>query len=135
MPDLRDESFVFLRLENSRFAQYLRDCCVGAGFRPRVSQQVVEAYSLTSLVAAGFGVALVPEGVQTLSRPGVVYRPLEGQALRADVQMAYRPDRGTVADCFIGVAREFLKPPGAEGAEWSGSSRWSRRNGSRHHMA
>jgi DNA-binding transcriptional LysR family regulator len=110
LSDLREESLVFLRLEDSRFAQYLRDCCVEAGFLPRVSQQVVEAYSLTSLVAAGLGVALVPECVRTLSRPGVVYRPLEEPALRADVQMVYRPDRGGVAGRFIGLAREFLKP-------------------------
>jgi DNA-binding transcriptional LysR family regulator len=110
LPDLRDESFVFLRLEDSRFAQYLRDCCVEAGFLPRVSQQVVEAYSLTSLVAAGLGVALVPECVRALSRCGVVYRPLEEPALRADVKMVYRPDRGGVAERFIGLAREFLKP-------------------------
>jgi DNA-binding transcriptional LysR family regulator len=110
LSDLREESLVFLRLEDSRFARYLRDCCVEAGFLPRVSQQVVEAYSLTSLVAAGLGVALVPECVRTLSRPGVVYRPLEEPALRADVQMVYRPDRGGVTERFIGLAREFLKP-------------------------
>jgi DNA-binding transcriptional LysR family regulator len=110
LSDLREESLVFLRLEDSRFAQYLRDCCVEAGFLPRISQQVVEAYSLTSLVAAGLGVALVPECVQALSRPGVVYRPLKEAVLRADVTMVYRPDRGAVAERFIGVARAFLKP-------------------------
>jgi DNA-binding transcriptional LysR family regulator len=109
LSDLREESLVFLRLEDSRFAQYLRDCCVEAGFLPRISQQVVEAYSLTSLVAAGLGVALVPECVQALSRPGVVYRPLNEAVLRADVTMVYRPDRGAVAERFIALAREFLK--------------------------
>ncbi len=113
---LRGESFVFLRLEDSRFAQYLRECCVEAGFLPRISQQVVEAYSLTSLVAAGLGVALVPECVQTLSRPGVVYRPLEEPAPRADVKMIYRPDRSSVAERFVALAREFLKQPLVEGA-------------------
>lgn len=106
---LREESFVFLRLEDSRFAQYLRECCVEAGFLPRISQQVVEAYSLTSLVAAGLGVALVPECVQTLSRPGVVYRPLQEPAPRADVRMVYRPDRSSVAERFIVLARKVLE--------------------------
>lgn len=116
LSDLREESLVFLRLEDSRFAQYLRACCIKAGFLPRVSQQVVEAYSLTSLVAAGLGVALVPERVQALSRPGVVYRPLEGPALRADVKMVYRPDRGAVAERFVGLARDFLKPHRDQGS-------------------
>lgn len=108
---LRGESFVFLRLEDSRFAQYLRECCVEAGFLPRISQQVVEAHSLTSLVAAGLGVALVPECVRTLSRPGVIYRPLQEPQPRADVRMIYRPDRGSVAERFIDLARGFLEQP------------------------
>jgi DNA-binding transcriptional LysR family regulator len=108
---LRHESFVFLRLEDSRFAQYLRECCVEAGFLPRISQQVVEAYSLTSLVAAGLGVALVPEGVQALSRPGVIYRPLSEPTPRADVRMIYRPDRSPAAEEFLQLARELLRPP------------------------
>src|SRR5438477_294682 len=57
LANLKDEQHVFLRLRDSLFAQYLRDCCVEAGFVPRISQQVVESYSLTSLVAAGLGVA------------------------------------------------------------------------------
>lgn len=112
---LREESFVFLRLEDSRFAQYLRECCVEAGFMPRISQQVVEAYSLASLVAAGLGVALVPECVQTLLRPGVIYRPLQEPAPRADVRMVYRPDRSSVTDRFINLAREFLEQSPAGG--------------------
>lgn len=111
LPLLREESFVFLRLQDSRFAQYLRECCIAAGFLPRISQQVVEAYSLTSLVAAGLGVALVPERVQTLSRPGVVYRPLEEPAPRADVRMICRPDRSAAAERFVTLAREFLQQP------------------------
>lgn len=111
---LRQENFVFLRLEDSRFAQYLRECCVEAGFLPRIAQQVVEAYSLTSLVAAGLGIALVPECVQALSRPGIVYRPLEQPAPRADVRMIYRPDRSAAADRFIALAGDFLKQSPAE---------------------
>lgn len=109
LSNLRDESHVFLRLEDSRFAQYLRECCIEAGFLPRISQQVVEAYSLTSLVVAGLGVALVPECITTLSRPGVVYRALEEPAPVADVRMVYRPDRSAVAWSFINLARELLK--------------------------
>ena len=110
---LRDEGHAFLRLKDSRFAQYLRDCCVEAGFVPRISQQVVESYSLVSLVAAGLGVALVPECVRNLSRPGVVYRPLKAPAPVADVKMLYRPDYSAVAEGFVRLAREFLKETGS----------------------
>jgi DNA-binding transcriptional LysR family regulator len=105
---LRDEAHVFLRLRDSAFAQYLRECCIGAGFVPRISQQVVESHSLVSLVAAGLGVALVPECLKTLSRPGVVYRSLAPPAPSADVKMLYRPARNAVVENFIALAREFL---------------------------
>ena len=104
--DLRHERHAFLRLRDSRFARYLRDSCVEAGFMPCISQQVVEAYSLNSLVAAGLGVALVPECISNLSRPGVVYRPLAKPAPIADVKMIYRPDRSAVVDQFVSMARE-----------------------------
>ena len=104
--DLRHERHAFLRLRDSRFARYLRDSCVEAGFMPCISQQVVEAYSLNSLVAAGLGVALVPECISNLSRPGVVYRPLAKPAPIADVKMIYRPDRSAVVDQFVSMARK-----------------------------
>lgn len=108
LADLRNDDHVFLRLEDSRFAQYLRDCCVEAGFIPRISQQVVEAYSLTSLVAGGLGVALVPESVRHLSRRGVIYRPLREPAPAADVKMVFRPDGNPVVARFVELARELL---------------------------
>jgi DNA-binding transcriptional LysR family regulator len=115
LAELREQSLVFLRLRDSRFAAYLRDCCVAAGFVPRISQQVVEAHSLISLVAAGFGAALVPECIKVLSRPGVVYRPLSKPAPVADVQMIYRPDHSAAAGRFVAFSREFLGPVPADG--------------------
>ncbi len=107
---LRDQNLVFLRLSDSRFARYLQDCCIEAGFMPRISHEVVESYSLTSLVAAGLGIALVPECVRKLSRPGIVYRPLKNPAPIADVEMMCRPDRADVVERFIRLARNFLNP-------------------------
>jgi hypothetical protein len=99
-----------------RFAQYLWQCCVEAGFRPKVSQQAVEAHSLISLVAAGFGVAVVPERIQTLAHPGVVHRPLHGTRAVADVMMIYRPDPSAVLATFLlGGARLPRKPAPVRG--------------------
>ncbi len=64
--DLSDEPFVSLRLRDSRFATYLQEACLSAGFVPRIVQQVVESASLVNLVAAGLGVALVPASAGAL---------------------------------------------------------------------
>ncbi|PII37957.1 LysR family transcriptional regulator [Sinorhizobium meliloti CCBAU 01290] len=94
-------------LADSRFARYLHDCCVAAGFVPDITNEVVESYSLTSLVAAGLGVALVPQCIRTLSRPGVVYRPLADPAPEADVYVISRPNPGPVIAAFLEAAQRL----------------------------
>ncbi|CAM5774805.1 LysR family transcriptional regulator [Labrys miyagiensis] len=111
LSELSDDDHVFLRLRDSTFADYLRKCCIEAGFMPRITQQVIEAYSLTSLVAAGFGVALAPRSASALSRPEVVYRDLMPPAPAADVSMVYPRDQSPVLTRFLSFARRFL-------AEW-----------------
>ncbi len=72
LEDLRHERFVLLRPESSVFAQKIHGACLAAGYSPQVAQHVVEIPAQLRLVAAGLGVALVPEsttphmaGVQT----------------------------------------------------------------------
>ena len=110
---LAGQDLVFLRLRDSLFSRYLRDRCHAAGFTPRILHEVVESYSLTSLVAAGLGLALVPERVRALGRSDVVYRPLEDPAPRADVSMLYLPDHAPALRPLLDLARAF--PPRAPG--------------------
>ncbi|MFD7159562.1 LysR substrate-binding domain-containing protein [Kribbella sp. NPDC059898] len=59
--------------------------CREAGFEPRVRHEVAETSTLVTFVAAGLGVAVVPEPTAELMVPGVAYRPLTG---RATVELA-----------------------------------------------
>lgn len=47
------------------------------GVQPNVVQEATEKQTIISMVAAGMGVALVPEWVAKLQMAGVVYRPLD----------------------------------------------------------
>ncbi len=58
--ELKDQPLVMFGLNQSRFADFLYQCCVKAGFTPRIRQQVVEVQSLLSLVGANIGLALYP---------------------------------------------------------------------------
>jgi DNA-binding transcriptional LysR family regulator len=59
---------------------------------------------IVSLVAAAFGVALVPRSVKFARRPGVVFRPIVGSP-QTEVYMAWLPSNGsTVLRAF----REIL---------------------------
>lgn len=52
--------------------------CQDAGFVPRIRHEVVETSTLVTLVAAGLGIAVVPEPVSSLAIAGVRYLPLRG---------------------------------------------------------
>jgi DNA-binding transcriptional LysR family regulator len=108
LSELSDEPFVSLRLRDSRFATHLREACLAAGFVPGIVQQVVESASLVNLVAAGLGVALVPDSVGALPRPDIAYRPLSGPAPVADVCALYRAPAGAVTENFLGLMRDAL---------------------------
>lgn len=46
------------------------------GATPRIAQEAIQMQTIVNLVSAGLGLALVPQSVTQLQRPGVVYRPL-----------------------------------------------------------
>jgi DNA-binding transcriptional LysR family regulator len=61
---------------------------------------------IVSLVAAGFGVAILPASVRLARRPGVVFRRIEG-APRTDLLVAWRPgDASPVLRDFLDVVRD-----------------------------
>lgn len=62
------------------WADYVIGLCRDAGFEPRIAQEANESATAIGFVAAGIGVALAPEGVKLLMRPGVEYRPIAAPA-------------------------------------------------------
>jgi len=77
--DLRDEDFIVHPGHGrSVMSGLVLSLCREAGFEPRVRQEVGETSTLVTFVAAGLGVALVPEPVAALGVAGATYRPLVG---------------------------------------------------------
>jgi DNA-binding transcriptional LysR family regulator len=80
--------------------------CHTAGFEPRVVHRSHQFVSIVALVAAGRGVALVPESVCRLQLPDVVYRPLLNNDARSEVAIAYRRNEDSPAVLrFIALCR------------------------------
>lgn len=51
--------------------------CFGrVGLTPLISQEAIQMQTIIALVSASMGMALVPESVSNLKRPGVIYYPL-----------------------------------------------------------
>lgn len=102
---LRDEDFVFYRLPESSFATHLQSFCIQEGFVPRVVQQVVEAFSVVSLVSAGLGIGFVPEPVGRNNGAKVKYLDITGPNPTADVHSLMRNDATALTRRFVEFAR------------------------------
>ena len=85
-----DDFLAFLDPEGVGLGHALRELCHGAGFEPRIAQRVSEIATMTSLVAAGFGVSLMADTVSHLRLPGVCYVPLAGVETSSKLIVVHR---------------------------------------------
>lgn len=93
--------------------------CEEAGFVPRVVQRDVWLMqTVTGLVAAGIGVALVPASESRLHREGVAYIQLEGHVPTVEIGAAWRRDDGSP---ILAAMRSAVDEVGAELLEVSES--------------
>ncbi|UMR30876.1 LysR family transcriptional regulator [Massilia sp. MB5] len=74
-----------------------------AGITPAIGQEAIQMQTIVSLVSAGMGIALVPQSVSNLRRPGVEYRPLTQSTPLVETGLAWRRDNASP------VLRGFLE--------------------------
>jgi DNA-binding transcriptional LysR family regulator len=67
-------------------------CWRAAGITPVIGQQAIQMQTIVGLVSAGMGLALVPQSVSNLMRPGVEYRALADRTPRVETGIAWRRD-------------------------------------------
>ncbi|MDQ8032647.1 MAG: LysR family transcriptional regulator [Bordetella sp.] len=87
---LADQPFVLYRRPTGPgLYDRILSACRAAGFSPDVAQEAPRLTATLSLVAAGFGVSLVPASLQRFGAEGIVYRRLSGaQGLTAPLYLA-----------------------------------------------
>ena len=84
--------------------------CQRAGFSPRLGQEAPQVSSFVHMVAAGFGVSIVPQSIEQIRVDGVAYVRIEGEAPTAPISLAYRrDDHSTVVRNFVAVARRTAR--------------------------
>lgn len=115
LADLAGETFVMHPSgDASSMSARVLAACDRAGFRPPRTVEVGETATLVVFVAAGLGVALVPEPVRSLAVAGTTYVPLEA-AETVDLALASRVgDRSAatarVAEIIAGTVRSGPGP-------------------------
>ena len=82
-------------------------CFRAAGLTPEIGQQAIQMQTIVSLVSAGMGIALVPQSVSNLMRPGVEYRSLHDPSPHVETGLAWRRDnRSPVLLGFLDLLRK-----------------------------
>jgi DNA-binding transcriptional LysR family regulator len=78
-----------------------------AGITPEIGQQAIQMQTIVSLVSAGMGMALVPQSVSNLMRPGVEYRALSDATPLVETGLAWRRDNASpVLHGFLELLRK-----------------------------
>jgi DNA-binding transcriptional LysR family regulator len=84
--------------------------CQRAGFSCKLGQDAPQISTTVLMVAAGLGVSIVPQSIAQIRLAGVAYIPIEGDAPRAPISLAYRrDDRSTTVRNFVASARRHSR--------------------------
>jgi DNA-binding transcriptional LysR family regulator len=95
---LAKEKFVlFHRTFNPALYDSIFAKCRRAGFSPKLDQEVGQIVSVIPVVAAGFGVSIVPRSFSEIHFGGVKYVDIDGDAPRATLAIACRLDERSPA--------------------------------------
>ena len=99
--DLADECFVFaVHRERGGLARRVTDLCLARGFAPRLAPVTSRKTAMLNLVAAGFGVAVVPAAMASLATPGVHFVPLADADALARAALLLPPRPSALAAAF-----------------------------------
>lgn len=70
--------------------------CRTEGFSPQVGMESPQISSSVNMVAAGFGVTLIPASIRQIHATGVTYQKLKNKALRTTIALVFRPREKSV---------------------------------------
>ncbi|MBC3192477.1 LysR family transcriptional regulator [Pseudonocardia sp. C8] len=104
-----DDPFVTLR-EPIGLRRLTDELCARAGLHPRVAFESTEIGTLEGFVAAGLGVAVVPEPRPERAEPGVAYLPLTDDSAHRMIGLARLRDQPLppVAERFAGFVTAWF---------------------------
>ena len=99
--DLRSEKFV---MYSAGLRSVVDDAvvrsCLAAGFHPHRGHEAGETSVLLALVAAGLGIALVPDSVRAITLDGVRFAPVE-DACAVELALAWPAARSSIVDNLL----------------------------------
>ncbi len=110
-----------VQLQNEKFVAYGRrwapgfydtviQMCTREGFSPEIIQETGEIHTTVALVAAGLGIAILPQSVVLTQSRNVVVKPLPSSAGFSEIAIAVRRlGNSSLVESFIQVADTFCQ--------------------------
>ena len=110
LTDLRHDSLILFGRTIGPLFDIVVSACRKAGFEPRLGQDVMNIGSIVNLVAAEFGVSLVPWSMQRLHVDGIVVRELAGEVPTIRLAIAHRRgDASQAVRNFVALATRMVE--------------------------
>jgi DNA-binding transcriptional LysR family regulator len=98
---------IFPRRIAPAFHDAILACYHDAGLTPHIGQEAIQMQTIIGLVSAGMGIALVPQSVSNLKRPGVEYKTLAQKTPLVETGLAWRRDNTSpVLRAFLELLRK-----------------------------
>ena len=112
LADLANEAFIlYRRASGPGLYDAIVGACHRAGFIPRIEQEAPRIVATLNLVAAGFGVTIVPGSLSAMHFDGVCFRPIRKESqLVAPINLACRTtDHSAAARNFVDSVRRAAR--------------------------
>ncbi len=104
--ELSQEKFIgFPRTSHNSYFDQVIKLCVDSGFTPEIHQQVSQLPSALVLIAASYGVGLMPESLYPVWHNIVAFVPLRERTLIAVNAIRRQDNRSPVLEAFMGSLR------------------------------
>jgi DNA-binding transcriptional LysR family regulator len=100
---------LFPQQEGPHLYSRILSICQQAGFNPKIVQEATPQPTMIGLVAAGIGVSFVSDSLQTLNRPGVVYRQLDVPTPELELVAAWKTEKASpILQKFLQIIRNNI---------------------------
>jgi DNA-binding transcriptional LysR family regulator len=105
---LADQPFVSLGGVFYDYQAWLEKLCAGAGYRPRIIHEADTSATMFGLVAAGFGLAVLP-ALHDPPASAVAFRPIRPALPRFDFYVAWREgDASPALQNYVAIVKESV---------------------------
>ena len=109
--EFKDKGFIiYSRKRSENIYDHVLRVCAAYNFHPKIIQQTLELPTMLALVAAGLGVALVPESQFRVRFEGVIHRRLSNPVTTWKVGAVWRKENGQpLTKAFLKILAEELR--------------------------